>query len=92
METLPGRLQTMRTTETTLIAWIELSSIRTIGTIVQILKRSYGNGFRRLGRSGRSKAIPEIIIFIPVIENIFGLDGAEVNKVLQNVRTAYGRY
>ena len=27
-----------------------------------------------------------------VIENIFGLDGAEVSKVLQNVRTAYGRY
>ena len=92
METLPGRSQKMRTTETTLIAWIELSSIRTIGTIVQILKRSYGNGLRRLGRSGRSKAIPEIIIFIPVIENIFGLDGAEVNKVLQHVRTAYGRY
>ena len=92
METLPGRSQTMRTTETTLIAWIELSSIRTIGTIVQILKRSYGNGLRRLGRSGRSKAIPEIITFIPVIESIFGLDGAEVNKVLQNVRTAYERY
>ena len=89
METLPGRSQTMWTTETTLIAWIELSSIRTIGTIVHILKRSYGNGLRRLGRS---KAIPEIITFIPVIENIFGLDGAEVSKVLQNVRTAYGRY
>ena len=70
METLPGRSQTMRTTETTLIAWIELSSIRTIGTIGPILKRSYGEGLRRLGRSGRSKAIPEIITFVPVIENI----------------------
>ena len=29
METLPGRSQTTRTTETTSIAWIELSSIRT---------------------------------------------------------------
>ena len=33
METLPRRSQTTRTTETTSIAWIELSSIRTIGTI-----------------------------------------------------------
>jgi len=40
METLPWRSQTNRTTETTSIAWIELSSIRTIGTIVWILKRS----------------------------------------------------
>ena len=34
MKTLPRRLQTTRTTETTSIAWIELSSIRTIGTIM----------------------------------------------------------
>ena len=34
METLPRRSQTTRTTETTSIAWIELSSMRTIGTIV----------------------------------------------------------
>ena len=34
METLPRRSQTTRTTETTSIAWIELSSIRTIGTIM----------------------------------------------------------
>ena len=34
METLPRRLQMTRTTETTLIAWIELSSIRMIGTIM----------------------------------------------------------
>ena len=34
IETLPRRLQMARTTETTLIAWIELSSIRTISTIV----------------------------------------------------------
>ena len=34
METLPRRSQTTRTTQTTSIAWIELSSIRTIGTII----------------------------------------------------------
>ena len=34
METLPRRSQTTRTTETTSIAWIEMSSIRTIGTIM----------------------------------------------------------
>ena len=34
METLPGRSQTTRTTETTSIAWIDLSSIRMIGMIV----------------------------------------------------------
>ena len=34
IETLPRRSQTTRTTETTSIAWIELSSIRTIGKIV----------------------------------------------------------
>ena len=28
----------------------------------------------------RSKAIPEILTFIPVIKNKFGLDGAEVEK------------
>ena len=33
-ETLPGRSQTTRTTETTSVAWIELRSIRTIGMIV----------------------------------------------------------
>ena len=52
-------------TETTSIAWIELSSFWTIGTIVSILKRSYGNALRRLRRSGRSKAIPEVITPIP---------------------------
>jgi len=55
METLPERSQTIRATETTSIAWIELSSIRTIGTIVKILKRLYGSALRRLRRSGRSK-------------------------------------
>ena len=83
METLPRRSQTTRTTEATSIAWIELSSIRTIGTIVSILKRSYGNALRRLRRSGRSKAIPEVITFIPVIENKFGPDGAEAEKVIR---------
>ena len=55
METLPERQQTIRATETTLLAWIELSSIRTIGTIVKILKRSYGSALRRRRRSGQSK-------------------------------------
>ena len=40
LETLPRQSQTTRMTETNSIAWIELSSIRTIGTIVWILKRS----------------------------------------------------
>ena len=35
---------------------------------------------RRLRRSGRSKAIAEVITFIPVIENKFGPDGAEAEK------------
>ena len=43
----------------------------------------YGNALRRLRRSGRSKAIPEIITTIPVIENKFGLDAAEVEKIIQ---------
>ena len=47
-----------------------------------ILKRSYGNALRRLRRSGRSKAIPEVITFIPVIENKFGPDGAEAEKII----------
>ena len=34
VETLPGRSQTTRTTETTSVAWIEVSSIRTLGMIV----------------------------------------------------------
>ena len=29
---------------------------------------------------GRSKSIPEIITFIPVIENEFGLDTADIEK------------
>ena len=55
METLPERQQTIQATETTLLAWIELSSIRTIATIVKILKRSYGSALRRLRRSEQSK-------------------------------------
>ena len=34
VETLPGRSQTTRTTETTSVAWIEVSSIRKLGMIV----------------------------------------------------------
>ena len=49
---------------------------------MQILKRSYGNALRRLRRSGRSKAIPEVITFIPVIENKFGPNGAEAEKII----------
>ena len=52
---------------TTSIACIESSSIRTIGTIVYILKQSYGNALRRPRQSKRSNVIPEIITFIPVI-------------------------
>ena len=53
----------------------------------------HGNALRRLRRSGRSKAIPEISSFIPVNENRFGLDGAKVEKnSKKNVRPAYGRY
>ena len=77
METLPRRSQTTRTTETTSIAWIEFSSIE---TIMKILKRSYGNALRRLRRS---KAIPEVITSIPIIENKFGPDGAEAKKIIQ---------
>ena len=68
-----------RTTETTSIAWIELSSIGMIGTIMLILERSYGNALRRLRRS---KDIPEVITFIPVIENKFSLDGTEAEKII----------
>ena len=82
METLPRRSQTTQTTETTSIAWIELSSIRTIETIMFILKRSYGNALRRLRRSGWSKAIPEVITFIPGIENKFGPDDTEAEKII----------
>ena len=39
----------------------------------------HGNALRRLRRSGRSKAIPEIITTIPVIEN----NAAEVEKIIQ---------
>ena len=35
-----GTIETTRTTETTSITWIELSSIRTSGTMVESLKRS----------------------------------------------------
>ena len=35
-----GTIETIRTTETTSITWIELSSIRTSGTMVENLKRS----------------------------------------------------
>ena len=33
-------------------------------------------------RSGRSKASPEVITFFPVIENKFGPDGAEAEKII----------
>ena len=42
----------------------------------------YGNALRRLRRSGRSKAIPEVITFIPVIEDKVGPDGAEDEKII----------
>ena len=37
METLPGRLRTTGMTEMDLVAWIELSSIQTIGMIMYIV-------------------------------------------------------
>ena len=77
---LDSLLQMTRTTGTTSIAWIEVSSILTIGTIVYILKRSYGNALRRLRGSGRSKAISEIITIIPVTKNKLGMEAAEVEK------------
>jgi len=57
-------------------------NVQTIGTI--IWKRYPDDRKRpgRLRRSGRSKAIPEDITFIPVIENIFGPDGAEAEKII----------
>ena len=42
----------------------------------------YGNALRRLRRSGRSKAIPQVITFNPIIENKFGPDGAEAEKIM----------
>ena len=50
--------------------------------IMKVLKWSYGNVLRRLRRSGRSKAIPKVITFISVIENKFGSDGAEAEKIM----------
>ena len=55
---------------------------QTTRTTETTLKRSYGNTLRWLRRSGRSKAIPEVITFIPVIENKFGPDGAEAEKII----------
>ena len=56
---------------------------QTTRTTETTLKRSYGNTLRWLRRSGRSKAIPEVITFIPVIDNKFGPDGAEAKKIIQ---------
>ena len=49
---------------------------------------------RRLRRLRWLKAIPEVITFIPVIENKFGPDGAEAEKIIHkiNVRSAFGSY
>ena len=89
METLPRRLQTTGTTETTSIAWTELSSIQTIRTFVNvhfeaiIWKRSQTT--ETIGTI--EGAIPEVITFIPVrcipvIENKFDPDGAEAEKII----------
>ena len=40
---------------------------------------------RRLRQKGLPKAIQEIITAIPVIENKFGLDTAEVEKIRRNL-------
>ena len=68
METLLGRLQTTRTMETSLIAWIELSRDDGVNFEAIVWKRSQTTG--TIGK----------ITFIPVIENKFSLDGAEVEK------------
>ena len=68
METLLGRLQTTRTTETTSITWIELSQDDRVNFEAIIWKQC-----QTIGTIGT-------IIFIPVIENKFSLDGTEVNK------------
>ena len=56
------------------------------------MKRSYGNAPRRLRLPGRLKAIPEIITIIPSIENIFGLDAAEVENNLKMFASCMGDY
>ena len=43
-------------------------------------------------RDNRGKAIPEITTFIPVIENKFGLDGAQVVKIIQKCSHRVWRY
>ena len=43
-------------------------------------------------RDNRRKAIPEITTFIPVIENKFGLDGAQVVKIIQKCSHLVWRY
>ena len=48
------------------------------------------NAIRWLRLSGRSKAIPEIITIIPLIENIFGLDAAEVENNLKMFTSRMG--
>ena len=68
METLPGRSQTTRTTETTSIAWIELSRDDRANFEAIIWKRS------------QTTETIGTITFIPVIVNKFSLDGAEVEK------------
>ena len=78
METLPRRSQTTRTTQTTSIAWIELSSIRTIGTIKP--------GFHMSGKSqtigdftfcGPSQILPIFWIICPRFskDDMFICDG-----------------
>ena len=47
------------------------------------MKRTYGNALRWLRQKGQSKATQEIITVIPVIENKFDLDTAEVEKIIQ---------
>ena len=47
------------------------------------MKWTYGNALRWLRQKRQSKAIKEIITVIPVIENKFDLDTAEVEKMIQ---------
>ena len=72
-------IETTRTIETTSITWIELSSIRTIGTIVENLKRSYLWKRSQTTETNETiKAIPENITVILVIGGKCGLDASEV--------------
>ena len=79
METLPRRSQRTRTTETTSIAWIELSSNPDDPNVHVNFEAII---WKRSQTTETIGTIPEIITFIPIIENKFGPDGAEAEKII----------